>query len=228
MFGVEMPRETMLITSVSASTAQIDEQVSGSSACERERADLVDRDAEVAADVLEELPRARGALAGHAVAEHLGALVDEDGARVQRADVDDRARLGVEEERRRARASSCRRSGRCGRRPSRPRRSWRRSRARRARSPASRQAARRTARRRPCSGSRRRMRSLRAGEQLGAPAAAVVARSATLTADEPTSMPAARQRAPAPWRSCATSSARRRRFGAARAARTAPRPSAPV
>ena len=33
MLGVEMPRETMLMTSVSASTAQIDEHVSGLSAC---------------------------------------------------------------------------------------------------------------------------------------------------------------------------------------------------
>ena len=32
MFAVEMPRETMLMTSVSASTAQIDEQASGFSA----------------------------------------------------------------------------------------------------------------------------------------------------------------------------------------------------
>ena len=49
MFGVVMPRETMLMTSVSASTAQIDEHVSGLSACQRQRADLLERHAEVAA-----------------------------------------------------------------------------------------------------------------------------------------------------------------------------------
>jgi hypothetical protein len=88
-----MPRETMLMTSVSASTAQIDEHGSGVG-LQRQRPDLVDRDAEVAADVLEELPRARRALAGHAVTEHLGPLVHQDRARVQRADVDHRAHAG--------------------------------------------------------------------------------------------------------------------------------------
>ena len=65
MFAAEMPRETMLMTSVSASTAQIELTFSGFVALQRQRPDLVLRDAEVAGDVLEELARAGGALARH-------------------------------------------------------------------------------------------------------------------------------------------------------------------
>jgi hypothetical protein len=61
-----------------------------------QRADLLLRDAEVAGDVFQELPRARGALAGHLVGQHLAAFVDQDRAAVQRAAVEDRAAFGVE------------------------------------------------------------------------------------------------------------------------------------
>jgi hypothetical protein len=88
----------MLMTSVSASTAQIELTFSGSCEVLRQRADLLHRHAQVARDVLQELARARRALAGHLVAQHLAALVDADGAAVERADVDHRAGLGVEED----------------------------------------------------------------------------------------------------------------------------------
>ncbi len=83
-----MPRDTMLITSVSASTAQIELHLLRVLRALRQRADLLDRHAEVAGDVLEELARPGRALAGHLVGQHLAALVDVDRAAVQRADVD--------------------------------------------------------------------------------------------------------------------------------------------
>ena len=76
MSAVVMPRLTMLMTSVSASTAQMLLTGSGSSRSERQRPDVLERDAEVARDVLEELSGARRALARHAVREHPAALVD--------------------------------------------------------------------------------------------------------------------------------------------------------
>jgi hypothetical protein len=65
---------------------------------QREAADLVERHAEVAPDVLQELTRAGGALAGHAIAEHLGPIVDADGTGVERADVDHRSRRRLEQQ----------------------------------------------------------------------------------------------------------------------------------
>jgi hypothetical protein len=88
----QMPRDTMLMTSVSASTAQIDGARLRLVALQRQRSDLVDGDAEVAADVLEELPRARRALAGHAIGEHLGARASISTARACRAPMSTTAR----------------------------------------------------------------------------------------------------------------------------------------
>ncbi len=95
--GVAMPRDTMLITSVSASTAQIELHFSGFGRTLRQRADLLDCNAEVARDVLQELARARRALARHLVRQHLAARVDIDRPAVQRADVDHRVRGRVQE-----------------------------------------------------------------------------------------------------------------------------------
>ena len=111
MLAAARPRETMLMTSVSASTAQIELTASGFVRRERERPDLGLRDAEVARDVLEELAGARGALARHLVAEHLAARVHRDGAGVERADVEHGRAPADRGTARRARASSCRRSG---------------------------------------------------------------------------------------------------------------------
>jgi hypothetical protein len=62
----------------------------------RETADLVERDAQIARDVLEKLPRARGALTGHARGQHFAAGIDAHRTGVKRPDVQDRGRLGHE------------------------------------------------------------------------------------------------------------------------------------
>jgi hypothetical protein len=59
MSGVGMPRETMLMTSVSASTAQIELIFSGVSA-DFDSGPFLDRDAEVARDVLRNGERRTG------------------------------------------------------------------------------------------------------------------------------------------------------------------------
>jgi hypothetical protein len=65
-----MPRDTMLMTSVSASTAQMLDLLGLSDSSDSAPISSTAH-AEVARDVLEELARARGALAGHLVASTL-------------------------------------------------------------------------------------------------------------------------------------------------------------
>ncbi len=64
------------MTSVSESTAQMPLHDLGAGGRQRERPHLVGADAEVAGDVLQELPGARGALAGHLRAQHPARPVD--------------------------------------------------------------------------------------------------------------------------------------------------------
>jgi len=66
---------------------------------ERQGADIFERHAQIARDVLEELAGAARALAGHAVAQHAGARIHADGAGMERAHIEGASSVGNEEER---------------------------------------------------------------------------------------------------------------------------------
>ena len=95
MLGAEMPRDTMLITSVSARTAQMLGHHFGIVGLQRKVADLILGDTQVAGDIFQKLAGARRALAGHLVAQYLAAFIDDNGPPMKRATIKNRAGLRV-------------------------------------------------------------------------------------------------------------------------------------